>query len=109
MSAIERDVRDYLAWMEIHNYATTTVAARRHYMQYFIDFADVHAVVEVDAVTLELLQEYQHQLFTHRKANGDPLSFGTQAQRLVPIAQFFSWLRRTGRVSINPAADLMMP
>ena len=109
MTAIERDVHDYLAWMEIHNYATTTVAARRRYLQYFIDFGESRHIYEADAVTLELLQAYQHQLFMHRRTNGEPLSFGIQAQRLVPIAQFFSWLRRTGRVSANPAADLMMP
>ena len=35
--------------------------------------------------------------------------FGTQAQRLVPVAQFFLWLRRSGRITTNPAENLTMP
>jgi integrase/recombinase XerD len=37
------------------------------------------------------------------------LTVATQVQRLVPVAQFFSWLRRTGRLDVNPAADMTMP
>lgn len=40
---------------------------------------------------------------------GQPLSFATQVQRLIPVAQFFSWLRREHRIVTNPAADLLMP
>jgi site-specific recombinase XerD len=42
------------------------------------------------------------------KANGSELSFGTQAHRLIPVAQFFSWLRREHRIYANPATDLLM-
>ena len=56
-----------------------------------------------------MLQRYQQQLFEHRKQDGLPLSFATQAQRLVPVCQLFSWLRRAGRLTTNPAADLLMP
>src|SRR5207244_1216413 len=54
-------------------------------------------------------QRYQHQLFEHRKRNGQPLTFATQAQRLVPVCHFFSWLRRSGELTVNPASDLLMP
>jgi site-specific recombinase XerD len=30
-------------------------------------------------------------------------------QRLVPVSQFFSWLRRSGHIESNPASDLIMP
>ena len=109
MSPIETDAAEYLLWMQVHNYAQTTIADRRCYLGYFIRFAEQRHVDDVELVTLELLQDYQHQLFEYRKANGLPLSFGTQVQRLVPITQFFSWLRRSGRPGANPAADLTMP
>jgi integrase/recombinase XerD len=93
----------------VHNYALTTIACRGRYLGYFIRFADQRGVDDVENVSFELLRSYQHQLFAHRKQDGLPLSFGTQAQRLVPVAQFFSWLRRSGRIKANPAADLTMP
>jgi integrase/recombinase XerD len=109
MTPIEADAHDYLEWMEIHNYAITTIRCRRRYLDYFLAFADEREVVEAKEVTLELLLAYQHSLFAHRKRNDQPLSFGTQAQRLIPVGQFFSWLRREHRILTNPAADLLMP
>ncbi len=109
MSSIETDARDYLEWMRVHNYARTTIACRDRYLGYFIRFAHQRGVNDVAAVDFELLRDYQHHLFAHRKDNGLPLSFGTQAQRLVPVAQFFLWLRRSGRITNNPAENLTMP
>ena len=52
---------------------------------------------------------YQEALHAYRKHDGSPLSLATQVQRLVPVAQFFTWLRREHRIELNPAADLLMP
>jgi integrase/recombinase XerD len=106
---MESDVDDYLAWMCVHNYADTTIVSRRYYLGYFTAYAFRHGIATAEAVTLEDLLGYQHELFLHRKSDGLPLSFATQMQRLVPVAQLFSWLRRQGRISENPAADLIMP
>ncbi len=109
MTEIESDVGDYLVWMQVHNYARTTISCRRRYLGYFTCFVAERGIDEVADVSFETLRDYQHELFARRKQNGLPLSFGTQAQRLVPVAQFFSWLRRGGRIASNPAADLTMP
>ena len=109
MGSIETDVREYLKWMEIHNYAKTTIKCRSRYLGYFVDFAGAHGVERSEHVTLELLVSCQQSLFAHRKRDGAPLSFGTQAQRLVPVTHMFSWLRRQHRIEMNPAADMLMP
>ncbi len=109
MTSIQTDARKYLLWMQVHNYARTTICGRQRYLGYFMRFAEERGVLSVDAVTSELVSDYQHHVFAHRKRNGEPLSVGTQVQRLVPVAQFFSWLRRGGLVTSNPAADLDMP
>ena len=109
MSAIESDVEEYLLWLGVHNYAKTTIGNRNRYLEYLVRFLAARGVTSSVDVTFELLKEYQEELFTHRKINGQPLSFGTQAQRLIPVRQFFSWMRRTGLMSWNPAADLSTP
>jgi integrase/recombinase XerD len=109
MTPIEADMAEYLFWMRVHNYADTTIACRGHYLGYFTQFCQQHGVNDPQAVTLELLLGYQQQLFEYRKRDGLPLAFATQAQRLIPICQFFSWLRRSGRLPLNPASDLLMP
>jgi integrase/recombinase XerD len=109
MSPIETETTEYLLWLRVHNYAETTISCRDRYLSYFTHFCAQRGVDEAGAVPFELLQAYQQLLFEHRKRDGQPLTVATQAQRLVPVAHFFSWLRRSGRLAVNPAADLMMP
>jgi integrase/recombinase XerD len=109
MTAIETDAAEYLLWMQVHNYAETTIMARRHHLRYFTGFCSQHGIEDAREVTFELLQRYQQQLFEHRKRDGQPLAFATQAQRLIPICHFLSWMRRSGRLTVNPASDLLMP
>jgi integrase/recombinase XerD len=109
MSPIEAEIAEYLNWMQVHNYADTTITARRHHLARFSCFCRRTGVETSSEVMFELLQSYQQSLFEHLKRDGQPLAFSTQAQRLVPVCHFFSWLRRNGRLTINPAGDLLMP
>ena len=109
MTPIETAATEYLLWLRVHNYAETTIICRQRYLGYFTDFCRRQGIDDARAVTFELLRGYQQQLFDHRKRDGLPLTFATQAQRLVPISQFFSWLRRSERLPLNPASDLLMP
>ena len=109
MNPLDNDIAAYLQWLRVHNYADTTIACRVRYLEYFARFCASRGVTESEAVTLELLQDYQHQLYDHRTRNDLPLTIGTQTQRLVPVTQLFSWLRRSGRIAANPAVDLLMP
>jgi integrase/recombinase XerD len=109
MDAFATAVDDYLKWMTVHNYAATTVENRRRYLGYFSEFAGSAGVVDPCEVTYELVVAYQEGLHHYRKADGTSLSVSTQVQRLVPVTQFLSWLRREHRIAQNPAADLLMP
>jgi integrase/recombinase XerD len=109
MTSLNLEIEAYLDWMKVHNYAATTIENRRRYLDYFSVFAHGRALKTPDAVAFEDLLAFQDQLFCYRKRDGHPLSFGTQVQRLVPVTQFFSWLRREHRIPVNPAADLLMP
>lgn len=109
MATLASDVATYLEWMEVHNYAATTIENRRRYLSYFDSFVADVGVRRAADVTYELIVSYQEALHAYRKANGSPLSIATQVQRLIPITQFFSWLRREHRIAQNPAADLLMP
>ena len=109
MTSIEAHAAEYLLWMRVHNYADTTIICRRHYLGYFTRFCHQHGIEHATEVTFDLVQLYQHHLFEHRKRDGQPLTFATQAQRLVPVCHFFSWLRRSGELTVNPASDLLMP
>jgi integrase/recombinase XerD len=48
-------------------------------------------------------------LFYYRKADGLPLTAGTQLSALVPLKTFFKWLARENFILYNPASELQLP
>ena len=60
-------------------------------------------------VTLPVLERYQRYLYHYRKPNGEPLTFGTQQTRLVPLKAFFQWATRERHLLYNPASELLLP
>ena len=109
MDTFDAEANGYLTWMTVHNYAVTTIENRRRYLVYFSDFARSAGVEQPSEVSYELVVAYQEALHAYRKADGSPLSVATQVQRLVPVTQFFTWLRREHRMGHNPTTDLLMP
>ena len=109
MDAFDLETNEYLTWMGVHNYALTTIENRRRYLRYFGNFARDAGLTQPADVTYEIVVDYQAALYGYRKADGTPLSVATQVQRLVPVTQFFTWMRREHRISVNPTSDLLMP
>jgi integrase/recombinase XerD len=109
MNGIELAVNEYMEWLYAHGYAESTVRARRYYLAGLVEFFTQREITELGLVTPNLLDAYQRHLFSHRKVDGRPLSFCTQAQRLVPVKGLFDWLSRTGAVISNPATSLSLP
>ena len=72
MTTMETEIREYLEWMKVHNYARTTIENRRRYLGYFSTFTDAEGIDDPALVTFECLLAYQQQLFDHRKRDGLP-------------------------------------
>jgi integrase/recombinase XerD len=109
MATFETEIESYLEWMRVHNYASTTIENRKRYLGYFATFAQALGAREPKEVTRQLVAAYQRKLHSYRKANGCPLSVATQVQRLVPVSQFFTWLRQDHGIEQDPTRDLLMP
>lgn len=109
MSSLDEAVADYLSWLATHGYADGTVRSRRYYLASLIEFLAQRDVHDVRHVTASLLDSYQRHLFHHKKADGSPLSFRTQSQRLIPVKGLFAWLARSGAVAFDPAISMILP
>lgn len=99
----------YGAWMEERHYSPRTVRMARVYLGYFAAWAAERGIVRPSEVTLPIVERYQRHLFHHRKANGKPLSWVSQAGRLGSVKGLFRYLVRQHVVLSNPASDLVMP
>jgi integrase/recombinase XerD len=106
---MQRAVEDYFTWLLSHGYSKATVHARRYYLANLVSFLEDLDVADLKLVTPSLLESYQRHLFHHRKRDGQPLSFRTQSQRLIPVKGFFGWLTRQGLLPLDPAASLQLP
>lgn len=107
---LSRAVDEHLDWLAVHGYADTTMRARRYHLDQLVAFFAELGITAPDAVSFAALESYQRHL--HRQRNtrtGEPLSFRTQAQRLIPVKTFFAWLTGHGHIPLDPAAGLILP
>lgn len=107
--SMRAELERFAEWSAARNYSPDTIELRRTAIGAFIAWAALRGVERPQDVTRPMLERYQRHLFHHRKADGAPLTFRTQATRLVPVRAFFKWLARENLILFNPAADLELP
>ena len=91
-------------------YTATTMRQYRLRLGLFADWLEKRGVVSIEAVTPELVGDYQvWQVDGYRKKTGGRLSTGTQAQRLAAVRALFRWLFERGKLATDPTAELQLP
>ena len=107
---LARAVAEHLDWLAVHAYAQTTIRARGHHLAQLVGFLHDLDLTDPAQVSFAALESYQRHI--HRQRNtrtGGPLSFRTQAQRLIPVKMFFAWLTARGQLPLDPATGLLLP
>lgn len=99
----------HLVWMQTQNFSADTVSTRRTTIGYFLDWCGDRSIEDPASITRPVLESYQRSLFHHRKANGQPLTFRTQNQRLRALKSLFKWMTRQNHILHNPASELLLP
>lgn len=93
----------------VNGLSETTVQIRRRMLSRFIMWCDERDLDRPQDITRPILERYRRYLYHYRKVDGQPLSFATQQQRLVPIKMFFKWLTKENYLLYNPASELELP
>ena len=99
----------FLEWSAAVGLSDQTVISRKRALNRFIVWCDERDIHRPHDITKPILERYRRHLFHYRKANGEPLSFATQQQRLIPIKAFFKWLSKENHILYNPASELALP
>ena len=102
-------VADWCEWMGAHGYSPRTVENRARMLAHLATWLDERGVTRPVDVTRPMLDRYQRWLFHYRKRDGDPLTFRSQSQRLLPVRAFFKWAARHHHLIHNPASELELP
>lgn len=99
----------FLSALAMRNFSPDTIRDRRHGLSVFVLWCAERGIERPHEVTKPVLERYQRHLYYRRKPDGEPLSFRTQAQRLIPIRAWFKWLARENYILSNPASELELP
>lgn len=102
-------VEEFCTDLATRGYSEATVRSRRQQLAQLAGWLADRGVSRPVEVTRPMLVRYQRHLFHYRKTNGDPLSFHSQAQRLLPVRAFFKWAVKNGHVLSNPASEIELP
>jgi len=100
---------EFCEWMGAHGYSPRTISNRRGQLAALVTWLHERGVTRPVEVTRPMLEAYQRYLYHYRKPNGDPLSFRSQSQRLLPVRAFFRWAARSNHVLYNPASEIELP
>jgi integrase/recombinase XerD len=100
---------EWIEWLRAHNYSHATQVDRSFYLAKFVAWAELRGLTRPQEVTLSVLEAYQRHVAAHRKADGMPLAWSTQAMHVRSVRLFFSWCTRNHHIGSNPAAELVMP
>jgi integrase/recombinase XerD len=99
----------FLEWSGARGLSDQTLETRQNALRRFIAWCDERDLTRPQDITLPILERYQRYLYHYRKPNGEPLTFGTQQTRLVPVKAFFQWATRERHLLYNPASELLLP
>jgi integrase/recombinase XerD len=99
----------FLEWFASRGHSPHTVKLRADALRRFIRWIDERGITRPQDVTRPILERYRRHLYHYRKDNGEPLSFATQQQRLIPLRAFFRYLARENHILSNPASELELP
>jgi integrase/recombinase XerD len=106
---LTRWMEAHFEWMLISGYSVDTTRARRIALRRFIRWCADRGITAPTEITKPIIERYQRHLFYYRKADGAPLTLGSQFGALAPLKTFFKWLARENHILYNPASELQLP
>ena len=100
---------EYLEISLVQNISAATLKRRDSALRRFIEWCDERGLDDPKEITKPMLERYQKYIYYYRKADGQPLSVGSQHVVLTPLKSFFKWLTRENHLLYNPASELILP
>lgn len=73
---------------------------------WFLHWCEERSIQAPRDLTRAVIERYQQHLYRYRKSDGEPLTYGSQVNRLNPVRAFCKWLLRENLVLADPAAVL---
>ena len=102
-------LQEHVTWLRVHNYSEATIRKRALYVRSFALWCFDRDLSSPAVINKPIIESFQRYLFRKRKANGQPLSWGSQHLHLKEVWAFFAWLTKVNHIPFNPAAEIELP
>jgi integrase/recombinase XerD len=99
----------YLTHLRVLGRSPCTIKNARSGLRDLLDFLTGEQVEQVEALTAEVLADYQHDLAFRLTSRGTLLTLRTQAQRLGVVRSFTRFLSERDYLLRDPGATLTLP
>jgi integrase/recombinase XerD len=100
---------EHTTWLRERNYSEATIKKRITYVRQFATWCAGRDLSRPSVITKPILESYQRHLYRYRKADGKPLSWGSQHLALKELRAFFAWLAKLNHLPFSPAAEIDLP
>jgi integrase/recombinase XerD len=108
MSPLREQLAHFLTWSAGVGYSADTVRIRETTLGWFLNWCEERSIQAPRDLTRAVIERYQQYLHHHRKRDGQPLTYGSQVNRLNTVRAFCKWLLRENLVIADPAAALVL-
>ena len=99
----------YLEQLAARNYSLKTVGGRREAIKVFMNWCADRELSRAGQITRPILEAYQRWMWRSIKANGKPLGWSTQRNRISILKDWFKWMTKQNVLMHNPASELDLP
>jgi integrase/recombinase XerD len=99
----------FVETLRARNYAKRPIVGRELALHEFIDWCGARNLHFPAQISKAVGNTYQRQLSRRYTQLGTPLSFGSQAQKLSVLKQWFRWLSQENYIDQDPLASIALP
>src|SRR5882757_2133258 len=105
---LREQLAQFLTWSAAVGYSLDTVRIRETTLGWFLHWCEERSIQAPRDLTRAVIERYQQHLYRYRKSDGEPLTYGSQVNRLNPVRAFCKWLLRENLMLYDPAAALVL-
>jgi integrase/recombinase XerD len=106
---IKELIPEYLHHLRTLNRSPFTLRDNRYILQRFMKFLEKEQVFDLQALTLEVLEDYQQELAFSLTAKGGLLAIRTQVKALDTVKTFTRFLKDHDYLAHDPGAKIKLP
>ena len=99
----------YLSFQRTGGRSPWTITNARSHLRRFASFCTSEGVDTIEALTSDLLTDYQEDLSWHLTKKGRPLTARSQSEHLSTLKSFCAWLKRENYLLGDPSTTITLP